>query len=79
MFQFFFHRYKPNDYYLKLLVEEWCEGVIQENNQKGQSNSRNKANLREMRSLLLERVAMHLRKNTAKSLAVDIQGLTKVS
>ncbi|XP_021730664.1 pentatricopeptide repeat-containing protein At5g02830, chloroplastic-like isoform X2 [Chenopodium quinoa] len=70
--------YKSNDYYLKLLIEEWCEGVIQGNNQQGLSYSRNKADLGEMRSQILERVATHLRKNTVKSLAVDIQGLTKV-
>lgn len=70
--------YKSNDYYLKLLIEEWCEGVIQGSNQEGQPNSRNKADIGEMRSLILERVASHLRKNVVKSLAVDIQGLTKV-
>uniref|UniRef100_A0A803NAB8 Pentatricopeptide repeat-containing protein n=1 Tax=Chenopodium quinoa TaxID=63459 RepID=A0A803NAB8_CHEQI len=70
--------YKSNDYYLKLLIEEWCEGVIQGNNLQGLSYSRNKADLGEMRSQILERVATHLRKNTVKSLAVDIQGLTKV-
>ncbi|KAL2933829.1 hypothetical protein RDABS01_016948 [Bienertia sinuspersici] len=69
--------HKPNDYYLKLLIEEWCEGVIQESSQQGESDSP-KADIGETRSLLLERVATHLRKNTTKSLAVDIQGLTKV-
>ncbi|XP_057534176.1 pentatricopeptide repeat-containing protein At5g02830, chloroplastic isoform X2 [Amaranthus tricolor] len=70
--------YKSNDYFLKLLIEEWCEGVIQENNQQGQSSSHNKNNIGELRSILLERIATHLRKDTAKTLAVDIQGLTKV-
>lgn len=70
--------HKPNDYYLKLLLEEWCEGAIEEKNQLGQSGSHNKADIGETRSLLLERVATHLRKNTTKSLAVDVQGLTKV-
>ncbi|PQQ19722.1 pentatricopeptide repeat-containing protein [Prunus yedoensis var. nudiflora] len=26
--------YKSNDYYLEQLIEEWCEGVIQDSNAK---------------------------------------------
>lgn len=70
--------YKANDYYLKLLIEEWCEGIVQNSNQEGLSDSRNMADIRGLRGLLLERLATHLQKNASESLAVDIQGLTEV-
>lgn len=72
--------YKANDYYLKELIEEWCEGVIQNNNNHNQrhlSSSRN-AELGRPQSLLLEKVAAHLQKSIAETLAIDLQGLTKV-
>ncbi|CAH8379400.1 unnamed protein product [Eruca vesicaria subsp. sativa] len=71
--------YKPNDRFLKELIEEWCEGVIQENSQ-----SQNKASDQEGTyfgrpvSLLIEKVATHLQERTSGHLAVDLQGLTKV-
>ncbi|KAI3473247.1 hypothetical protein Pfo_030539 [Paulownia fortunei] len=69
--------YKPNDYYLKQLIEEWCEGVIQnEHRNKGQFASR----ITDFRpqSLLLEKVAEHLQDRNAESLSIDLRGLTKV-
>lgn len=73
------YRYRSNDYCLKQLIEEWCEGVIQGNNQKMQEfTSSQGAGLSGSGSLLLEKVAVHLQKNLAESLAVDLQGLTKV-
>ncbi|KAL8480367.1 hypothetical protein ACS0TY_027056 [Phlomoides rotata] len=69
--------YKPNDYYLKQLIEEWCEGVIQNEHQnKGQFAS----NITDFgrQSLLLEKVAEHLHDNNAESLSIDLRGLTKV-
>lgn len=74
-------RYKANDYYLKELIEEWCEGVIQNDNNHNQrrlSSSRN-AELGRPQSLLLEKVAAHLQKSIAETLAIDLQGLTKVA
>ncbi|CDP06691.1 unnamed protein product [Coffea canephora] len=69
--------YKPNDFYLKLLIEEWCEGVIQQNKQnKGQIAS-DRASLGPQ-SLLLEKVAEHLQDSNAESLSIDIRGLTKI-
>ncbi|KAK6146967.1 hypothetical protein DH2020_017879 [Rehmannia glutinosa] len=70
--------YKPNDNYLKRLVEEWCEGVIQSEHQnKSQFASR----LTEFgpQSLLLEKVAEHLqdKKFIAELKAVDNQKLDK--
>ncbi|KAL5740936.1 hypothetical protein ACOSQ2_030116 [Xanthoceras sorbifolium] len=71
--------YEPNDYYLKELIEEWCEGVINDNNQnQGELASYKRTNFRRTQSALLEKVAVHLLKNTAENLAIDLQGLTKV-
>ncbi|CAA0836461.1 Pentatricopeptide repeat-containing protein -chloroplastic [Striga hermonthica] len=67
---------KPNDYYLKQLVEEWCEGVKHnEHVNKKQFGSRLTDYGRQ--NLLLEKVAEHLQ-GTAESLSIDLQGLTKV-
>lgn len=68
--------YKPNDYYLKELIEEWCEEVIQGNSQK--LSPCDKTDLRRPQSMLLEKVAAHLQKSIAESLAIDLQGLSKV-
>lgn len=70
--------YKPNDYYLKQLIEEWCEGVIQRNPKLGQVRSCKSTDVGGPHSLLLEKVAMHLEKKNAESLSIDLQGLTKV-
>ncbi|KAH8505575.1 hypothetical protein H0E87_012703 [Populus deltoides] len=70
--------YKSNDYYLKQLIEEWCEGVIQDNNQiQGGFASCKRTDLGRPRSLLLEKVAAHLQNNISENLAIDLQGLTK--
>lgn len=72
-------RYKPNDYYLEELIEEWCEGVIQDNREKqGEFSSSNKSESERPHSLLLEKIAAHLLKRVADILAIDVQGLTKV-
>ncbi|KAK3016654.1 hypothetical protein RJ639_006749 [Escallonia herrerae] len=71
--------YKSNDYYLKQLIEEWCEGIIQDDNQRrGPRSSCNRTDLGGPQSLLLEKVAAQLQKSDAESLAVDLQGHTKV-
>ncbi|PSS23685.1 Pentatricopeptide repeat-containing protein [Actinidia chinensis var. chinensis] len=71
--------YKSNDYYLKQLIEEWCEGVIQNNNQNdGKFISCEETDLGGPHSLLLEKVAAHLHKRNAESVAIDVRGLTKV-
>ncbi|GMY14673.1 pentatricopeptide repeat-containing protein At5g02830, chloroplastic [Fagus crenata] len=71
--------YKPNDYYLEELIEEWCEGVIQDDNlNKGEFSSCNKAFSGRPQSTLLEKIAMHLQKSNADRLAIDLRGLTKV-
>ncbi|KAF6150531.1 hypothetical protein GIB67_030332 [Kingdonia uniflora] len=74
--------YNPNDYFLKELIEEWCEEVIQghKKNQDilGLCDSRNNSNAEKTQSLLLEKVAAHLQKDSKKSLSIDIRALTKV-
>ena len=73
-------RYTATDYYLQELIEEWCEGVIQGNNQnlnQGEFSS-SKTDRERPQSLLLEKVAEHLQKHIAESLTIDLQGLTKV-
>ncbi|KAM5559920.1 pentatricopeptide repeat-containing protein [Rosa sericea] len=71
--------YKPNDYYLEQLIEEWCEGVIQDSSLKqGEFSYWDKADIGRPGSLLLEKVAEHLQQHIADTLAVDLQGLTKV-
>lgn len=71
--------YKSNDYYLKQLIEEWCEGVIQDNTQiQGGFASCKRTDLGRPRSLVLEKVAAHLQNNISENLAIDLQGLTKV-
>ncbi|KDP29059.1 hypothetical protein JCGZ_16448 [Jatropha curcas] len=71
--------YRSNDYYLKLLIEEWCEGVIRDNDQtQDQVQSHKRTNFGRPHSLLLEKVAAHLQNNAAESISVDLQGLTKL-
>ncbi|PQQ09950.1 pentatricopeptide repeat-containing protein [Prunus yedoensis var. nudiflora] len=55
------------------------EGVIQDSNAKQEElSSCNKTDIGRPGSLLLEKVAEHLQTHTAETLAVDLQGLTKV-
>ncbi|CAN8237442.1 unnamed protein product [Cochlearia groenlandica] len=72
--------YKPNDHFLKELIEEWCEGVIQENNQSSDKivDQEVTTNLERPVSLLFEKVSTHLQERTTGNLAIDLQGLTKV-
>ncbi|URE21564.1 PPR repeat [Musa troglodytarum] len=73
--------YRSNDYYLKELIEEWCEGVLcskdQSRNVLGSDNY-SEANSRKPYNLLLEKVAIHLQRDAGDSRAIDIRGLTKV-
>ncbi|XP_065857562.1 pentatricopeptide repeat-containing protein At5g02830, chloroplastic isoform X2 [Euphorbia lathyris] len=71
--------YKSNDYYLKLLIEEWCEGVIQNNYQSQcEFDPYKRTNIGRQHSLLLEKVAAHLQNSTPERLSIDLRGLTKV-
>nr|AYM00956.1 pentatricopeptide repeat protein [Salvia miltiorrhiza] len=69
--------YKPNDYHLKQLIEDWCEGVLQtEHRSAWQFASRITDFGRQ--SLLLEKVTEYLQDSNAESLFIDLRGLTKV-
>ncbi|KAJ4970444.1 hypothetical protein NE237_003543 [Protea cynaroides] len=74
--------YNSNDYYLKQLIEEWCEGVIQDSNHNqglpASGSYSIKTVLEKPQSFLLEKVAGHLQKDIAESLMMDLRGLTKV-
>ncbi|GAV84190.1 PPR domain-containing protein/PPR_2 domain-containing protein/PPR_3 domain-containing protein [Cephalotus follicularis] len=71
--------YKSNDYFLKQLIEEWCEGAIQGSVQtRGELSFYKRTDLGGPQSQLLEKVAAHLRQCNTQSLAIDLQGLTKV-
>ncbi|KAL5059921.1 hypothetical protein RYX36_031525 [Vicia faba] len=71
--------FKPNDYYLEELIEEWCEGVIQDSGEYECEYSYNKKpEIERPQSLLLEKIATHLLKRVADILAIDVQALTKV-
>ncbi|XP_049407680.1 pentatricopeptide repeat-containing protein At5g02830, chloroplastic [Solanum stenotomum] len=70
--------YKPNDYYLKQLIEQWCEGVIQNGNQRKYNfSTRNRTDLRP-ESMILDKVAEHLQKDSANSISINLRGLSKV-
>ncbi|CAM8961795.1 unnamed protein product [Rhodiola kirilowii] len=69
--------YKSNDLYLEELIEEWCEGVIQDNSSVQGHFSCNEEGKGGPHSLLLEKLASHLHKNNAESPAINLQGHSK--
>ncbi|XP_020086824.1 pentatricopeptide repeat-containing protein At5g02830, chloroplastic isoform X4 [Ananas comosus] len=74
--------YSSNDYYLKELIEEWCEGVLCSKNQNQElvsdGSSVMKGESRKLYDLFLEKVAAHLQKDIGENQIIDIRGLTKV-
>nr|UPT48545.1 pentatricopeptide repeat protein AaPPR274 [Agave angustifolia] len=73
--------YSANDYYLKELIEEWCEGVIRSNQDRALTDIQKKhkiAHSKRPHGLLLEKVAAHLQKDVGDNQAIDIRGLTQV-
>lgn len=72
--------YKANDYYLKELLEEWCEGILSGN--QGQALTVQKTHKmgysKTPHGLLLDKVAAHLQKDVDDNQIIDIKGLTKV-
>uniref|UniRef100_A0A7N0SVC9 Pentatricopeptide repeat-containing protein n=1 Tax=Kalanchoe fedtschenkoi TaxID=63787 RepID=A0A7N0SVC9_KALFE len=70
--------YKSNDLYLEELIEEWCEGVIQDKSQKLDQINCDEDGKGGPQSLLLEKLASHLNKNNAESHAINLQGHSKI-
>lgn len=72
--------YAPNDNFLKGLLQEWSEGVIQHHtcrNQDDRSNEKLIWKEEENTGSLLEKIAAHVRPDNTKSLTVDLRGLSK--
>ena len=73
-------RYQANDYYLKELIVEWCEGVLS-----SRSDNQDFYNLdlqpkrKESFNLFLEKVVTVLQKDTDQNQIVDVRGLSKVN
>nr|CAB3501172.1 unnamed protein product [Digitaria exilis] len=71
--------YQANDYYLKELIVEWCEGVLSSG-----SDDRDFYNLdlqpkrKESFNLFLEKVVTVLQKDVDQNQIVDVRGLSKV-
>ncbi|KAK1286156.1 Pentatricopeptide repeat-containing protein [Acorus calamus] len=74
--------YNPNDYYLKELIEEWCEEVIITNDKRkslpGPIRQCNEPGAYETQSLFLEKVAVYLQKDVVDHCIIDVRGLSKV-
>lgn len=74
--------YSPNDYFLKELIEEWCEGVITgANRNEGivyRSDLRDRIDRGAPQNIFLEKVAAYLQRDVSKSMVLDLRGLTKV-
>ncbi|WOL08478.1 pentatricopeptide repeat-containing protein [Canna indica] len=71
--------YQANDYYLKELIEEWCEGVLCSKDQsRNLLDNYSGTDSRKPYNLLLEKVAIHLQRDVGDSQSIDIRGLTKV-
>ncbi|ONK62400.1 uncharacterized protein A4U43_C07F3480 [Asparagus officinalis] len=73
--------YSANDYYLKELLEEWCEGVIRNDQDRALTGIPKKHKIfysKKHHGLLLEKVADYLQKDVGDNHAIDIRGLTKV-
>ena len=67
------HRYSANDYFLKDLLGEWCEGIL--NTTAGSSGLLGKS---KTQNLLIEKVAVLLQKDVSENQVIDLNGLTKV-
>lgn len=71
--------FQANDYYLKELIVEWCEGVLS-----SRSDNQDFYNLdlqperKESFNLFLEKVVTVLQKDTDQNQIVDVRGLSKV-
>jgi hypothetical protein len=73
------NRYQANDYYLKELIVEWCEGVLSSGNGNRDFYDLDlNHNSKESFNLLLEKVATFLQEDVGQNEIVDARGLSKV-
>ncbi|XP_062210853.1 pentatricopeptide repeat-containing protein At5g02830, chloroplastic [Phragmites australis] len=71
--------YEANDYYLKELIVEWCEGVLSSHSgNRGFYDLDLKHKKKESFNLLLEKVATFLQEDVDQNQTVDVRGLSKV-
>ncbi|GJN31110.1 hypothetical protein PR202_gb19468 [Eleusine coracana subsp. coracana] len=71
--------YQANDYYLKELIVEWCEGVLSSGNGNRDFYDLDlNHNRKESFNLLLEKVATFLQDDINQNQTVDVRGLSKV-
>ncbi|KAL6902325.1 hypothetical protein ACP4OV_005201 [Aristida adscensionis] len=71
--------YQANDYYLKELIVEWCEGVLSSRSGNRDFYGLNlKDNTKESFNLFLEKVATFLQEDVDQNQIVDVRGLSKV-
>ncbi|XP_040378592.1 pentatricopeptide repeat-containing protein At5g02830, chloroplastic isoform X2 [Oryza brachyantha] len=68
--------YQANDYYLKNLIVEWCEGVLSSGN--GNRELYQLDQRKESFKLVLEKVTTFLQKDVDQNQTVDVRGLSKV-
>ncbi|KAL6645770.1 hypothetical protein ACP70R_017378 [Stipagrostis hirtigluma subsp. patula] len=72
-------RYQANDYYLKELIVEWCEGVLSSGNGNRDFYGVDlKHKRKESFNLFLEKVATFLQEDADQNQIVDVRGLSKV-
>ncbi|TVU47459.1 hypothetical protein EJB05_07062, partial [Eragrostis curvula] len=72
-------RYEANDYYLKELIVEWCEGVLSSGNGNRDFYDLDlNHNTKESFNFLLEKVATFLQEDVDQNQIVDVRGLSKV-
>ncbi|KAL6648330.1 hypothetical protein ACP70R_012554 [Stipagrostis hirtigluma subsp. patula] len=71
--------YQANDYYLKELIVEWCEGVLSSGNGNRDFYGVDlKHKRKESFNLFLEKVATFLQEDADQNQIVDVRGLSKV-
>lgn len=75
-----YYSYSSDDYYLKVLIEEWCEGVLCSENRDDSSAVLLKKKTEEHKPyyLFFEKVATQLQKDIEHDRVVDVRGLSKV-
>jgi hypothetical protein len=76
----YYYSYSSDDYYLKVLLEEWCEGVLCSQTRDDSSALLLKKKTEEQKPyyLFFEKVATQLQKDIEHDRVIDVRGLSKV-